>query len=167
MSLESNGPSKPATTVEHSSGGDDRLLPLRLSERRFRTVVDHMSLSLPNEGCGLMAGLRVANAVEAIHFFPGTNIDQSPVRFTMDPKEVIDAMWWMRTLGWHLAAIVHSHPRSAPAPSRTDLREWYYPEARLFIVSFQQPEPEVGCWTLAGDRETREFRRAPLLIENR
>jgi proteasome lid subunit RPN8/RPN11 len=167
MSLESNLPTEPATTVEHSFQGNERVQPLRLSQERFHTIIEHLRSSLPNEGCGLIAGIPVANEERAIHFFPGTNVDRSPVRFTMASKEVIESMWWMRTLGWRLAAIVHSHPRSAASPSPTDLREWYYPDARLFIVSFQHGEPEVGCWSLAGDAEAREFRRAPLVIGTR
>jgi proteasome lid subunit RPN8/RPN11 len=85
----------------------------------------------------------------------------------MDPKEVIEAMWWMRTLAWDLAAIVHSHPSTPPTPSYTDLREWYYPDARLLIVSFAGSEPAAGCWRLVLDGQARAFRAAPLVIEGR
>jgi len=167
MICDSNMPSEPATTVEHSLGANERVQPLRLSQQRFRTIVEHLRSSLPNEGCGLIGGIPLATEELAVHFFPGTNVDQSPVRFTMAPKEVIEATWWMRTLGWRLAAIVHSHPNSAAAPSPTDMREWYYPDARLLIVSFQHEEPEIGCWAIASDREARKFRSAPLVIGDR
>jgi len=167
MSLESNMPSEPATTVEHSSGAIDPGRPLVLSMTLHRQIVAHLTAWLPNEGCGLLASISDGEVDRAVHFFPGTNIDRSPVRYTMDPAEVIDAMREMRLKEWALAAIVHSHPRNRPAPSRTDLREAYYPDARLLIVSFSGEVPELGCWELIGDHEARESRPAILAIEDR
>lgn len=167
MNRESNELFEPATTVEHSPGPNDRSRPLLLSMALHEQIAVHLARSLPNEGCGLLAGVADGDAARAVHFFPGTNIDQSPVRYTMEPQEVIDALVRIRQEEWDLAAIVHSHPRSAPEPSRTDLREAYYPDARLIIVSFSGEVPEFGCWALTGDRETRAFRRAPLLFEQR
>jgi proteasome lid subunit RPN8/RPN11 len=83
----------------------------------------------------------------------------------MDPAEVIAAMKRMRAERWQLAAIVHSHPRTEPVPSRTDRQEWFYPDARLLIVSFASGEPEIGCWGLAGDGQARGIRAAALLVE--
>jgi proteasome lid subunit RPN8/RPN11 len=115
----------------------------------------------------LLAGVPHGNGQRAVWFFPGTNIDASPTRYTMDPLQVIEAMKRMREEQWDLAAIVHSHPRSQPAPSRTDRNEWYYPEARLLIVSFMDADPLIGCWGLVGDRQSREFHAAPLVIQDR
>ncbi len=167
MSYVPNTPLEPATTVEHSSEELDSLRPLLLSETLRVQIVSHLEAWLPNEGCGLLASVAVGDGDRAVNFFPGTNIDRSPVRYTMDPAEVIAAMRQMREQQWLLAAIVHSHPRTSPRPSRTDLREAYYPDARLLIVSFASPTPEFGCWQLGGDLEARTFREGRLVIEGR
>lgn len=167
MTLDPNTPFEPATTVEHSTRAFDPLRPLLLSQALYREIVTHLAAWLPNEGCGLLASSPEDQADRAIHFFPGTNIDRSPVRYTMEPAEVVAAMRAMREAAWSLAAIVHSHPRTPPTPSRTDLREAYYPESRLLIVSFASPAPEFGCWRLNGDLETRMVRESPLEIESR
>jgi proteasome lid subunit RPN8/RPN11 len=167
MDLEPNQPFDAATTVEHSPEGNGAIPPLLLSGERLDTIVEHLRGGLPNEGCGLIASIPTRHGDRGIHFFPGANIDRSPVRYTMDPKEVIDAMWWMRTLNWDLAAIVHSHPSTAPTPSRTDLREWYYQHARLLIISFVDDVPAVGCWRLPGDGQAREFRLTPFEVVRR
>ncbi len=167
MDREKTQPFDAATTVDHPPEANRPVPPLLLSSRRHEAIIDHLRRSLPNEGCGLIGSVPAAQGERGVHFFPGTNVDRSPVRYTMDPREVVDAMWWMRTLGWNLAAIVHSHPSTAPMPSRTDLHEWYYPEARLLIVSFAGPEPIVGCWQMARDGETNSFRSAPWRIEER
>lgn len=164
MDIEPTRPFNAATTVEHSPGGNDGPRPLEIDAALLDALVAHLRASLPNEGCGLLAGVPGAGVDRVVHFFPGTNIDHSPVRYTMDPLEVIVAMKRMREESWQFAAIVHSHPRTAPVPSRTDQKEWYYREARLLIVSFEGIEPEIRCWELAGDREGEPFRLAPLLI---
>lgn len=167
MDSEPNQPFDAATTVEHSPETTVQLRPLRIAPKLLQEIVTHLRDWLPNEGCGLLAGIPDGDSDRIVHFFPGTNIDYSPVRFTMDPAEVLAAMKRMRDENWQLVAIVHSHPRTRPAPSRTDRNEWYYPDAKLLIVSFAEDAPDIGCWELAGDRTTREFRVAPLLLGER
>ena len=79
-------------------------------------------------------------------FYPGTNLDRSPTRYTMDPAEVIAALRDIEARGWRLGAIVHSHPASAAVPSATDLREAHYPEALMVIVSLASGTPEFRAW---------------------
>ncbi|HET9659679.1 MAG TPA: M67 family metallopeptidase [Thermomicrobiales bacterium] len=167
MDRDQTQPLDAATTVDHAPEANAAPGPLEIDSGLLAAIHRHLRDWLPNEGCGLLASVRAGERDRAVHFFPGTNVDYSPVRYTMDPAEVIAAMKHMRQENWQLAAIVHSHPRTRPAPSRTDQQEWYYPEARLLIVSFAGDEPEIGCWALVGDRQTREFRRAPLLVDGR
>lgn len=165
MNPEPSHPFDQAATVEHSPEGNPQLRPLRMPRAMYEVLVAHLAASLPNEGCGLVAGVYDGETEIASRFYPGTNIDRSPVRYTMEPREVIDALREIRKQEWHLAAIVHSHPRTRPSPSRTDLAEAYYPDSRLIIVSFAAAEPEVACWSLTGTAGDREFIRAPLRVD--
>jgi proteasome lid subunit RPN8/RPN11 len=167
MDRDETQPLDAATTVDHAPEANAEPRPLEIDSGLLDLILRHLRDWLPNEGCGLLASTRHGERDRAVHFFPGTNVDFSPVRYTMDPVEVLAAMKRLRQQNWALAAIVHSHPRTPPVPSRTDRQEWYYPEARLMIVSFAGDEPEIGCWGLTGDREAREIRSAPLLIEER
>lgn len=167
MTANANRPPNAATTVEHLTEGNAASRPLSIDSRMVDQLIAHLRDWLPNEGCGLLASAEANGIDRAVHFFAGTNIDHSPARYTMDPIEVIAAMKRMREEHWDLAAIVHSHPRTRPVPSRTDLREWYYPKTRLMIISFAAGEPDIGCWSLADDQPDREFRPAPLVIEER
>ena len=88
----------------------------------------------PLEGVGLLAVVDEGDATRAVRFYPGTNVDRSPTRYTMDPAEVLAAFRDIDANGWRLGAIVHSHPATPPLPSPTDLREAFYPEALLVIV---------------------------------
>ena len=128
---------------------DAPLEVLRLDGSLRQTIIDHLTSVLPNEGCGLLA-IAPDEDGRAVQYFPGSNIDASPTRFTMDGKEVIDAMREMERNGWQLGAIVHSHPRNPATPSRTDLNEALYPAALMVICSFAGHEPELRAWAIAG-----------------
>ena len=56
----------------------------------------------------------------------------------------------MRAAGTDLLAIYHSHPTSAPVPSRRDLAgNTYGPDIPWLIVGLAAGEPEVRVWRLA------------------
>lgn len=125
----------------------DRLLIARTT---YDALVNHLIAALPNEGCGLLATVDAAASRQVVRFYPGENIDRSPTRFTMDPRQVAAALDEIEVHGWALGAIAHSHPRTAATPSATDLREAYHPDALLVIVSFAGEKPEIAVWDVAG-----------------
>lgn len=146
----------------------DRLhLPASIREQ----ILVHLLDATPNEGVGLLA-VRSPEATadglwltEATRFFPGTNIDASPSRFTMDPAEVIAALREMREEGWELGAIVHSHVRGPATPSTTDLREAHYPEALLLIASFADQPAHLRAWRVVHEDDLQVVQ--PVQIEIR
>jgi proteasome lid subunit RPN8/RPN11 len=125
-------------------------LVLRLSAETHGAVLAHLRAALPHEGCGLLAVRRGESGTAiATRFYPGTNRDASPTRYTMDPVEVLAAFRDLDANGWSLGAIVHSHPATPPTPSPTDLREAFYPEALMIIVSFAAVSPVARAWRLS------------------
>lgn len=130
------------------------LATLRIPGAIVAEMLWHMRAALPAEGCGLLAVLTLADPVaEVVRFYPGTNILDSPTRFTMHPAEVQAAFQDMDRRGWQLGAIVHSHPVSPPTPSPIDLREAYYPDALMLIVSLANGAPRMAAWQLRHDGE--------------
>lgn len=119
---------------------------LRLpADLRDRLLV-HLIGAAPNEGVGLLAVTGQNGIVEATAWFPGQNVDTSPVRFTMHPGEVLAALETIEREGWRLGAIVHSHLRGPATPSRTDLEESRYPDALMVIASLAQLPPDLRAW---------------------
>lgn len=130
----------------------------------------HLLEAAPNEGVGMLAvgdpfrdedGL---HAVEALRFFPGTNVDRSPSRYTMDPVEVIRALREIGESGWRLGAIVHSHLKGPATPSATDVREAHYPDALMVIVSFAVQPATTGVWRVVPEDDLAVVQSVDLVI---
>ncbi len=73
--------------------------------------------------------------VRAKVVLPISNQHHSPVRFYMEPHELVKAFAWLDENGLDLAAIFHSHPDGPPGPSATDLAEFAYPGVLYLVLS--------------------------------
>lgn len=105
--------------------------------------------ALPNECCGFLAG-RIENDVGiAITRYAIRNTHASPTRYLTEPVDVFAAFRAMRQSGEELLAVYHSHPTSAPVPSRRDIEENTYGETAVhLIVGHIDREPMVRAWWL-------------------
>ena len=91
------------------------LTPLQIEEL-IKTAKD----ALPNECCALLLGEHNDDGKVAtiLHV---RNIDESPVSFSIDPAELLNAYILADTKGMEITAIFHSHPAKA-SPSSTDIK---------------------------------------------
>ncbi len=121
---------------------------LRMPSDLRDAILVHLIREAPNEGVGLLAVARREPAAEAVQFFPGENIDASPSRFTMHPRDVVAALDTIAARGWELGAIVHSHLSGPATPSRTDIGEAHYPDTVMLIVSLASLPPDMRGWQL-------------------
>lgn len=102
------------------------------SQELFLQMTNHLTSCLPAEGCGLVGG----NAsLQAKLILPITNRLFSPSQFRMDDQELLAAFMKLEEKGLDLIAIFHSHLNGPPAPSITDLAEFFYPESLMIIYS--------------------------------
>ncbi|HEV2107835.1 MAG TPA: M67 family metallopeptidase [Thermomicrobiales bacterium] len=154
---------------DREGGEQDRWEPsppagLRLDRRLHRAILEHVMAAAPSEAVALLAVEPYAAGApaRAVKLYPGTNLDDSATRYTMDPTEVISAFDDIDARGWWLGAIVHSHPATPPVPSATDLHEAYYPDALSIIVSLTTEPPTVRAWQMEPRTKSREV---PLVIE--
>jgi proteasome lid subunit RPN8/RPN11 len=146
-------------SVEETAGEvphvDDATAGLHLSRELYEVMIDHLRSTLPLEGCGIIA----CKSGVAVKVFPGTNTESSETRYNMDLTEIVEAFDEIDRCGWQLGALFHSHPRSTPVPSETDLTHAYYPDALMVIVSFASEPPEARAFRVDG-----EVREVPIEI---
>jgi proteasome lid subunit RPN8/RPN11 len=107
-------------------------------------MVAHCVREAPLECCGILGG--IAPLVSSFH--PLRNASASETRYDADPRDLIEAVTAIRAQGGEILAIYHSHPRWAPIPSKTDLRENHYGDVPRIIVSLLGEPPEVRIWRL-------------------
>ncbi len=117
---------------------------LRLSRSLFDEIVDHARAEAPNECCGMIAS--VDGRGVAVHRV--RNSAASPLRYEMDGMEQYRVQTAIEDAGQQLGAIYHSHTRSDPYPSQTDINLAFYPESLYVIVGVKGSEPDVRAWTI-------------------
>ena len=118
---------------------------MRIASELLEQIVAHARADAPNECCGLMA-VQDGVAVEARAM---ENTAASPLRFEMDSMEQFRAMEEMGEE--RLGAIYHSHTRSAPVPSQTDITyAAYWPGVLWLIVGLHRGELDVRLWSIDG-----------------
>ncbi len=122
---------------------------MRIDAALLERILAHARRDFPNECCGMIA-LREERAV-AIH--EASNVAASPLRFEVDGREIIAAQDAFDTEGAELGAIYHSHTRSEPYPSQTDIgfaERW--PHVEWLIVGLRgDAEPTVRSYLIDDD----------------
>ncbi|MDQ1605559.1 MAG: [CysO sulfur-carrier protein]-S-L-cysteine hydrolase [Actinomycetota bacterium] len=133
----------------------DFKIPPILVEEMFA----HARAASPEECCGLLGG----EGNRAVTVYPLRNVaPHAEVAYEAAPEELFEAQRSMRARGETLVGVYHSHPRSNdPAPSRTDVRLAFYPEAFYFIIGFD----EGACVLRAFRISEREGRWEPAPFE--
>jgi proteasome lid subunit RPN8/RPN11 len=117
---------------------------MRISRDLFDEMVAHARADAPNECCGMIAS-RDGNAVK---LFQAANAAASPLRYEIDGAEQYRIQMAIDDEGLDLGAIYHSHTRSAPYPSQTDINLAFYPDALYVIVGLAGDQPEVRAYEI-------------------
>jgi [CysO sulfur-carrier protein]-S-L-cysteine hydrolase len=121
-------------------------------------IVAHAREQTPSECCGMVA----ARDGEAVRVYRARNVAPSPkLAYEIDGAEQYKIQMEIEDSGLDLGAIYHSHPRTEPYPSQTDINLAFYPDAVYVIVGLRGAEPEVRAYSIR-DGAVRE---AELIIE--
>lgn len=108
----------------------------------------------PEEACGLIAGRRRGDCLEAEWLISTTNLLHSATRYRIDPQEQLAAFDRMDEQGLELVGIYHSHPNGPEELSPTDLAEAYYPETAYLVWSGQSGEWRCTAYSVQGKQVT-------------
>ena len=123
---------------------------MRISRALLDEVIAHARADAPNECCGMIA----SRDGEAVAVHRATNTAASSLRYIMDPNEQYRIQDAIESDGLDLGAIYHSHTRSDPLPSQTDINLAFYPEALYIIVGVKGPEDDVRAWNIVDGKVT-------------
>lgn len=117
---------------------------LKLTASAVAELIAHAHADAPIEACGYLGEKDgIVNQVVRL-----TNVDASSQHFSLDPKEQFAAVRQMRTAGFRLRAVYHSHPASPARPSQEDIRLAFDPSLSYVIVSLAETTPVVKAFTI-------------------
>ena len=124
---------------------------MKISQQLLEEIVAHALDEPANEVCGVVA-VTEPGPPEATRVLRATNVHASPMKFEIDPRELLALHTAIEDAGNALGAIYHSHVRSPPYPSQTDVNfaaNW--PGVEWIIVGLKPgAEPEVRSYLIEG-----------------
>jgi [CysO sulfur-carrier protein]-S-L-cysteine hydrolase len=138
---------------------------MKIAPELLDQVVAHALEDPRNEVCGVVAvedelgsevgqTTRESQMTRALDVHRAVNVHASPLKFEIDPSELFALYSEIEDAGHTLGAIYHSHVRSAPYPSQTDIAfaaNW--PGVEWIIVGLAAGEaPEVRSYLIENGR---------------
>jgi proteasome lid subunit RPN8/RPN11 len=133
---------------------------VKIAKQLLAEIVAHAQENPRIECCGVVAVLAEGDgaAKTAARVYRAENVHASALKFEIGPMELYRLNEQIEEEGWEIGAIYHSHVRSAPYPSQTDIgfaAGW--PGLEWIIVGLAGGgEPEVRSYVIDG-AEVREL----------
>lgn len=128
----------------------DARRPLIIPADLAAAMLSHARTELPNEACGILSGSLEVGRVVAFH--PARNAEASPLRYNVDPEDLVRITFAIEDAGQDLVAIFHSHTRSPAVPSATDRRAAMYPDAFYVLATLADaaapPADALRAWRI-------------------
>jgi [CysO sulfur-carrier protein]-S-L-cysteine hydrolase len=121
---------------------------MRIARSMLDQIVAQARAEAPNECCGIV-GTRDGRAVTV---YPVRNAAASPLRYEIDPSDQLRVFEALDDADLEIGAIYHSHTRSAPEPSQTDINLAFYPDAVYVIVGVAGEEDDIRAWRIVDGR---------------
>lgn len=123
---------------------------LYIPELLYRRMLNHCQEERPLEACGLLVGV----GEHAVSAYATDNEHRSPVLYKVDDRQLLQVFHEVQAEKQEIIAIYHSHVRSAPIPSRTDIEQATWPEAFYLIISLAHRRPQVRAWRIVDQQVT-------------
>src|SRR5437764_15341232 len=130
---------------------------MRIPRGLYEEIVAHARSEAPNECCGMIA----SRDGEAVKVYRAANAAASPLRYEIDGAEQYRIQMEIEDAALELGAIYHSHTRTEPYPSQTDINLAFYPDALYVIVGLANRDPDVRAFRIRDGRVSE----AELVVE--
>ena len=124
-------------------------------------IIAHCLSVYPKEACGLLAGIKGVGPTEpqrvVAQVYRMTNIEDSPIGYSMDPREQLQLEKIMRQRQQWLAGIYHSHTATEAVPSPVDVSLAISPDLSYVLVSLKdKANPIIRSYRIIDGKIFRE-----------
>ena len=138
---------------------------LRIPNACYDEIVAHCRAQYPKEACGILAGAQPEGDRVVVQSYPMRNVEESPIGYSMDPKEQLRIDKQMRQRQQRMLGIYHSHTATDAFPSSVDVSLAISPDLSYVLVSLKHQEtPDLKVYRIDGATVTQEewvFERTP------
>jgi [CysO sulfur-carrier protein]-S-L-cysteine hydrolase len=118
---------------------------VKIARELYDEIVAHAREEAPNECCGMIGSTNG----DAVAVYRAVNAEASPLRFRIDPEEQLELHTKIEGAGQDMGAIYHSHTRTEPRPSQTDINfAKLWPGVLWIIVGLAGDEADVKTWAI-------------------
>jgi proteasome lid subunit RPN8/RPN11 len=121
---------------------------MRIGQDLYEELIEHAREEAPNECCGMLG----ARDGRAVTLYRARNAAASPLRYEIDGADQYRIQMEMDRSDLELGAIYHSHTRTDPYPSQTDINLAFYPESLYVIVGLAGDAPLVRAYSIRDGR---------------
>lgn len=130
---------------------------MKIAREIYDDMIAHAYADAPNECCGIIA----TRDDEAVRLYRTTNVFASPLRYEIDSEELFRIWRETDAEDLEMGVIYHSHTRTVPEPSQTDINNALYPDSLYVIVGLKDAEPDVRAWRIVDGKVSQ----AELVVE--
>ena len=133
-------------------------MSINIPRQLLAELINHALQDDPNECCGLLLG----KGDEADELHRMSNVARKPIsRYTMQPRELVEAQEKVKKSDREFIAIYHSHTFTQGYPSLTDIKnavEVASIATRHVIISLvEKTRPVVRAFSINGNSEVTEL----------
>ncbi len=121
---------------------------MKIARALYDEIVAHALADAPDECCGIVS----SRDGEALEVFRMENTAHTWMRYEMDNMELYRVVTGIEEAGNEVGIIYHSHTRTDPFPSQTDINLAFYPDSLYVIVGTATPQPVVRSFTIRDGR---------------
>ena len=95
---------------------------IKISESLRKNLELHANEQNPYEACAILLGNKDKKIWETTEIFLTENIEKSEINFTVSNEQLLEGYKMAEEKGLDVVGIFHSHPKSLPSPSNTDIK---------------------------------------------
>ena len=141
-------------------------MTVTINKNDYERILAHARENLPEEACGLIAGIDREDGVREIKkVYLLTNIDHANEHFSIDPKDQLASIKDMRAEGLKPLGNWHSHPESPSRPSEEDKRLANDSNASYLILSLEEADnPVLNAFHVESVNGEKTVRKEELTI---
>jgi [CysO sulfur-carrier protein]-S-L-cysteine hydrolase len=128
---------------------------MRIARSLLDEIVAQAREEAPNECCGIVG----SRDGQAVTLFKARNARASPLAYEVDGADLQRIYDEIDQNGLQVGVIYHSHTRSDPLPSQTDINlarlgdsdQPAFPGTLYLIVGVKDPDDDLRMWSIVGN----------------